>query len=364
MCGTSIVEGRPLVLSTGAAGTLIAWGDGGGGVNVQRLDAAGAPLLGAGGVAVAGFFQYDQIVSDGAGGLIGVFMRGQTDAFDLYAQRVDGSGTPLWGADGHLVASAPFDQRPSDVIPDGAGGAYVTWYDLRNGSDWDVYAQHLNASGTAVAGWPANGLDLTPLPGFQIYPRIVADGAQGCIVSWYDARNATNGYDIYAQRLTSDGTIAAGWASGGIAVCSAAGDQSYPILASDGAGGALVAWQDWRVDGDVYAQHVGFNGSLGDSALLGVDPAPRADFAIGAVFPNPSRSSALRVSLALPNGAPARLAMIDAQGRLIARQVVQLAGGGRATVALDASRSLPPGVYLLRLDQFGRTTSRTVSIVR
>ena len=258
------------------------------------------------------------------------------------------------------MATASFDQLPNDIAPDGAGGVYIAWT-----GDGDVYVQRLDALGNPAIGWPANGLNLSPIPELQINSRVVVNGNQGCVVAWQDLRNAANAYDIYAQRVTAGGTLAAGWANNGIAVCNAHGDQRAPVLASDGAGGALVAWQDFRVDGDVYAQRVRLNGATGDTLpITSVEPAASPAFAIVGAFPNPSRSTALRISLALPNAAPARLSLIDAQGRLITQEAVRLACGGRASVTLDAARGLAPGVYLLRLDQSGHTTSRSVSIVK
>ncbi len=32
-------------------------------------------------------------------------------------------------------------------VPDGAGGMIITWQDLRNGLDWNIYAQRLDADG-------------------------------------------------------------------------------------------------------------------------------------------------------------------------------------------------------------------------
>jgi hypothetical protein len=125
----------------------------------------------------------------------------------------------------------------------------------------------------------------------------------------------------------------------------------------------LIAWQDWRADGDVYAQHIGFNGQLGDQPVSGVEPPASAEFAIGAVYPNPASAATLRVSLSLPNSVPARLSLIDVQGRLVARQVVQNAGGGRLTISLDSPGRVPSGIYTLRLEQFGRTISRNLAIV-
>ena len=52
--------------------------------------------------------------------------------------------------------------------------------------------------------------------------------------------------------------------AGGRIVCSAIGSQQAPTLVTDGAGGAIVTWQDGRNFGlyDVYAQHVLATGAV------------------------------------------------------------------------------------------------------
>ena len=51
-------------------------------------------------------------------------------------------------------------------------------------------------------------------------------------------------YDIYAQRIDVDGVTR--WAIDGVAVCNAPGDQVSAAVHPDGAGGVIVAWEDFR----------------------------------------------------------------------------------------------------------------------
>jgi hypothetical protein len=361
-----VVYQPPSVLSSDDTGTLITWNDG---TRMQRLDASGAPLLGTDGISVAVPAGY-LVVPDGAGGVLEAFAVPAADGGSavLRAQQTDGTGALLWGADGGQVSfvesASGLDQRPWALIADGSGGAYVAWTDRTGSGDRDIFLQHLGPTGVPAAGWPANGIDVSPAIGAQTNPQLLADGSGGCFMSWDDARNPATGSDIFAQRVTSTGAIAPGWTAGGTIVCSVAGDQNESILTSDGAGGALVAWRDRRSDGDVYAQRIQSNGTMGDSPVLGVEPPSTVSFGISALFPNPWNAATLHVSLSLPNGAPARLALIDAQGRLVSRDEVRLAGGGRTTIALSRPQRLPPGIYVLRLEQSGRTVSRSVSMVR
>ncbi len=349
--------GGAIIIGNSAAGTLVAMVQQG----MQRLDASGQDLLGASGTSPAGMTLYE-LCSDGAGGLISLYMRGiAAGVVGLYAARGDGAGNVLWGADdSKLVATMPFDAFFMRVVPDGEGGAYVAWYDeTHSGGDADVYVQRVNGSGDVASGWPANGIDLTSTAGLRISPTLTPDGAHGVLVTWQDGRDAASGFDVYAQRIEGNGTIAPGWPSAGLRLEHAAGDQERPVLAADGTGGALVAWTDMSGDGDVYATRVSAGGTLDVTAIVS-----SFGFAIAGVYPNPSPDGAMRVSLSLPSAAPAHVSLIDLQGRLVARQEVRVASGGSTTVSLAARSHLPPGVYRVRLDQLGRTASRVVAVVR
>jgi hypothetical protein len=88
---------------------------------------------------------------------------------------------------------------------------------------------------------------------------MASDGNGGAVIVWADSRNSSD-YDIYAQRIASEGEVS--WASSGVPVSTAANDQLYPKLTRAGSGGVIVAWQDGRGDGDIYAQKVLADGTL------------------------------------------------------------------------------------------------------
>src|SRR2546426_11777920 len=54
------------------------------------------------------------------------------------------------------LCTATFNQLNPTIVSDGAGGAIVTWYDNR-GPYYDIYAQHVLASGAVDGGWPTAG---------------------------------------------------------------------------------------------------------------------------------------------------------------------------------------------------------------
>jgi len=166
----------------------------------------------------------------------------------------------MWAANGVALCTAqPSAQYTPTITSDDAGGAIVTWFDFRSGTSPDIYAQRVNASGTAV--WAANGVALCTAVLDQQHPTIAPDGTGGAIVTWFDSRSGNQ--DIYAQRVDTSGTAL--WTADGVALCTATGGQQYPTITSDGAGGAIVTWQDYRSGNyDIYTQSVKATGLIGD----------------------------------------------------------------------------------------------------
>ena len=261
---------NPTIVSDGLGGVIITWHDERNGVRnldiyAQRVDSSGSTMWTANGVAIStasGDQQNPTIVSDGSGGAIITWPDCRSGNWGIYAQRVDSSGTTQWTADGVAISTASRDQQVPTIASDGSGGAIITWQDLRNfaTNNLDIYAQRVDSSGSTM--WTADGVAISTDPGYQWGPRIVSDGSGGAIITWYDNRSGTNN-DIYAQRVDSSGTTQ--WTADGVAISTASRDQQVPTIASDGSGGAIITWQDLRnfaTDNyDIYAQRVDSSGS-------------------------------------------------------------------------------------------------------
>ena len=264
LCTATGNQLTPVLVSDGAGGAIVAWYDGRSGTNdiyVQRVSAGGAAQWSANGVALctAANNQFNPtIVTDGASGAVVAWYDGRSGTDDIYVQRVSAAGAAQWTSNGVALCTAANDQWDPTIVSDGSGGAIVTWVDDRSGTNYDIYARRVNAAGTAQ--WPADGVALCMAGNNQYAPAIVSDGAGGAIVTWYDFRSGTD-YDIYAQRVSATGVKL--WAANGVALCTAAGSQYNPAIASDGAGGAIVAWRDYRsgTDFDIYAQRVSAAGA-------------------------------------------------------------------------------------------------------
>ncbi len=250
-----------------------------------------------------------RMVCDGSGGAIIVWEQHSGTDWDIYAQRVNNNGVLLWGGVA-ILCNEPGNQVEPVVAGDGYGGAIIAWQDYRNG-DWDIYALRISSgTGRAYPGWPPGGVAVSastteteqcpdivdvsmgevivvwqhetasnysirgqkmdgfgaPLWGGGViissgtapkeFPKIINDGMGYVVVTWQDFRNTNS--DIYAQkRKADDGTVAPGWAVDGNTVTVAALDQKIPQIVSDGSGGAIIAWTDYRnSNSDIYAQWI------------------------------------------------------------------------------------------------------------
>ena len=101
----------------------------------------------------------------------------------------------------------------------------------------------LASAPSILAQWIPDGAAVCTASFDQARPTIVSDGAGGAIITWYDGRSHLKyPYDIYAQRVDASGNPL--WGTNGVAICEASRNELYPAIASDGLGGAIIAWQD------------------------------------------------------------------------------------------------------------------------
>lgn len=182
------------------------------------------------------------------------------DSFQYTVSDGSGGNATAWVALAvHTIANevvwtpAAIPASPLLAIPDGARGVIAAWLELRSTAvDLRVYRPgHWTGGAVLVAtmqGEPA--ISGGPLPAVQITP----DGEGGAILAWSEYLT-TEAATLSAQRIGADGTVR--WAAGGVPVC--VGGNSGPFswrdfsLASDGAGGVVVAWVTAAVGGSFVA---------------------------------------------------------------------------------------------------------------
>ncbi|MHA2288191.1 MAG: hypothetical protein ACXABG_05345, partial [Promethearchaeota archaeon] len=250
------------ICSDGANGAFVAWVDDKNGNNdifAQRIDKDGNLLwLTEKEVCNESSDQSKiNIISDELGDLI-ITWEDSRGISDIYAQKVDSDGNLLWDLNGVLVCNEEQQQLEPQLCTDGLGGVIITWYDNRDGfANSDIYAQRINSEGVVL--WNNNGSIVNVEDNEQKKCKISSDGNGGAIIAWYDDRLEID-YDIYAQKLDSDGNRV--WLSSGIPICIEDGFQQNPEICSDGFGGAVITWIDTRgMDADIYSQRIDASGN-------------------------------------------------------------------------------------------------------
>lgn len=155
-----------------------------------------------------------------------------------------------WGTDGALLSAMP----GVVIAPDGRGGVYG--FAGYAGTFPRMF--RLGADGDTVSGWPLAGLEMTP--GMTIIEHnsvtpvaAMSDGAGGSFILAYEQTpyqghgGALYPIHLYLHRRGPDGRPSPEWATTGVQLETTelnrrAMQRRLPIMASDGRGGALIAW--------------------------------------------------------------------------------------------------------------------------
>lgn len=228
-------------------------------------------------------------VTDGLEGAIIVWLDYRNGEWDIFARRIDAGGNVLWAPGGVPVCTAPNLQRHTTAVSDGTGGAIIAWADLRSDAEGDIYTQRIDMNGTVQ--WTADGVAICVQPNCQAYPSIVSDGAGGAIVTWFDERPYYD-FQYYSQRIDHYGNIK--WQVGGVPACSPIiPEPSIPVTVPDSAGGATFVWVRYGgflKDNDIQAAHIDSTGAMDWNVPVCTEsatqfwPAAASDGAGGAII--------------------------------------------------------------------------------
>jgi FlgD Ig-like domain len=261
-------------------------------VYAQKLTSAGTKAWSSNGVVVCPVSS-DQdspaAASDDSGGVLITWHddRAGDDEHDIYAQRINASGARAWAQNGVAICVEANDQTYPQIVADDSAGAIITWDDGRDLNDYDIYAQRVNASGTKL--WTSAGVPVCRAQEHQYESRILSVGPAQVIVAWVDNRGNEK---IFAQMLSSRGQRQ--WATNGVQVALGTAQQKFPSLTTDGTGGAIFAYVDWQDQlWQVYSQRIDAGGArkwgeTGVAVSTGGIPVVTADADGGAIVAFPS----------------------------------------------------------------------------
>jgi tetratricopeptide (TPR) repeat protein len=249
---------------------FVVWSDERNGANsddifAQKFDSDGNPQWGSSDIKVNTDSLLEQagpsVAVDPNGNIIVVWSderHGSTND-TIYAQKLDTNGNRLWDTSDVRVNqnTSSCTRVAPDIAIDSDGNAIIVWRDNRNG-DYDIYAQKLDSNG--VVQWGASDVKVNQYASSEneLSPRIALDPYGYAIIVWSDGRNgATTNDSIYAQMLDTEGNEL--WGSSDVRINQDAGTyyRSAPRIATDSDGNSIVVWIDERNGGSdarIYAQ--------------------------------------------------------------------------------------------------------------
>jgi hypothetical protein len=143
-------------------------------------------------------------------------------------------------------------------------------------------------------------------------------------------------------------------------------DGPWTRLAEVVARGDTLEYEDTEVrTGLRYSYRLGIRsaGHEVQRGLVSVTVPGRMDFGLVRVWPNPVVGTPA-VAFSLPRSAAATLDLYDISGRRVLSRQVGALGPGTHRLELTGTAGLSGGLYFLRLEQGGRSTTRRLCLLR
>jgi hypothetical protein len=252
------------------------------GIYAQRLNLNGLKLWngGEGVLVLSGVTRFERpiITPDGAGGAY-IGYRRRFNHITYLGEVEDPNGNEYISANSPRFAMVYDGQRVWDPRLGfwRPGGVFLAWYRETTPSPQtgNIYAQHVK---NGAPQWVTDKVVAVAYPKFdnrdKRFYRVIRDNSGGVIVGWYHHPDST--FHVAAQRLDADGDRL--WGDNGVTVLDSSivgGGFTYwynyldlPELTTDGSGGAILAWEDYRNsdnypgDSDIYCQRVDAAGDV------------------------------------------------------------------------------------------------------
>lgn len=186
------------------------------------------------------------LISDSKGGAIATWMTEQ----GIFISFIDTQGNVKNIAITNAIESIP------NIAPDGNGGAILTWLSRRENK---IFALFIDAQGNM-----GNTIFIDDTGNsHEFLPAIAPDGKGGAIIGYFV--NNPQGDYIFVKFLKSDGTV-----GNAIKIPPQNGITfwSFPVLAPDGKGGAILAFGSGVNGAGLYTVLIDSQGNLGNFILV------------------------------------------------------------------------------------------------
>lgn len=418
----SSFEASPTVAVTPDGNSIFAWsGSGSDYLTFQNLSPDGDKLWGDWGISVedpSGDLSMPIVVPSGLDGAI-VLFKSSTGSYPyqvtrLYAGLLDASGSWGWEEGSVRVFDSGniYPWAVPGIVPDGEGGAVMSWYDAADLSTFEVWVQHVDADGDLL--FPVNGAQASTNTDnrLHMYPSAFHHPEDDLTyVFWVEENDSQNQYGVYGQMFSSTGARL--WTDGGlelvplgsgqISSVRSQGDQdgvyvSYlrgsgdtavkalrigydgstewgPVTLSAASlggkddlvqspgcwGSAILAWCDNRSDYGIYAQNINPDGTMGPPT--GISPDPDGLVPELSIPGNPAVRGGVALLFSTPVSGPVSLRIYDLSGRSLATLVEGALPAGEHEASWEAGDGVPAGVYLAVLRAGGLAVQERIVLL-
>jgi hypothetical protein len=139
--------------------------------------------------------------------------------YDVRLQRLDSSGNELWDHNGILISDNPAMTWLTDwdMIVDADNHAILTFQDIRNAGNNNIYAYRITPDGSFI--WGDDGLELSNSTSFDVSPKVTITSSGNTVITW-QADDV-----VIMQKIAPDGTLL--WGANGVTL-SCANTYSWP----------------------------------------------------------------------------------------------------------------------------------------
>lgn len=299
---------------------------------------------------VSGFYT-PRLFSDGNSGAVYCWHddRNSVNLTTGYVQRKNSSGAIQFPVNGTAVSGNSSNNHfaPVAAYMPTTGETFVAWQEANGGqTQVGFYAQKINASGTRM--WGSDGIAIQSLGTDQVVAYTVMTKDTSAIICFN--QSAAGGNNII--KATKMGTSGAYLWPGNIVTAGSITSSKirlnsviYPANSN-----SILCWQDKRNDGGgIYAQNIKFDGTFGSLVgTVNISSNIPERFELDQNYPNPF-NPVTRIRYSITERADVNITVYDILGNKVSEIVNSAQNSGTYEAGFDAS-GFASGVYLYRIN--------------
>jgi len=206
-----------------------------------------------------------QLVEDGNDASFSAWTEMSGNVQSAVIQHITEDGNLSW-VDGVELSgnNSNFRMTPHIVVAENSQELMAVWNES-NGSQSQrgVYAQRIDGSGSRL--WGMNGIAVIPLNNDYDYLDLSIVGMEEEMITAFIQQSPNMNSDVYATRLDADGNTT--WSDGNVVITNSDSPKS-DMMVGKGQGCVFITWTE---EGNVYAHCLKENGTLGppDASITG-----------------------------------------------------------------------------------------------